>query len=223
MDVNERYSRQRDIVPAQRLKNLSITIIGVGALGRQLAIQLAAMGAPKLQLIDFDTVEDGNLASQGYHEIDLGSLKVNATARLCQLTNSSITVDAAPERFRRSMAVGDVVFAAVDAISTRELIWNAVKDRTTFFGDGRMTAEVIRVLTAGDAAGRRHYPTTLFAQEEAFTGACTSKMTIFTANIAAGLLLSQFSRWLRGLPTDPDLTLNLLSSEMTAMTEAPCH
>jgi molybdopterin-synthase adenylyltransferase len=78
-----------------------------------------------------------------------------------------------------------------------------------------MSAEVVRVLTAADAPSRSHYPTTLFTAEQAYAGACTAKSTIFTANVAAGLMLEQFSRWLRSLPIDADLQVNLLSSEMT--------
>ena len=66
-----------------------------------------------------------------------------------------------------------------------------------------------------DPQGRERYPHTLFAAEESFQGACTAKSTIFTANIAAGLMLEQFTRWLRRLPVDPDLQFNLLSSEIT--------
>jgi sulfur carrier protein ThiS adenylyltransferase len=78
--TNERYSRQKDIVPADRLADCKATVIGVGAIGRQVAIQLTAMGISWLQLIDFDTVEISNLASQGYMENDLGRPKVEATA-----------------------------------------------------------------------------------------------------------------------------------------------
>ena len=63
--------------------------------------------------------------------------------------------------------------------------------------------------------GPDHYPTTLFSADQAQAGPCTAKSTIFTANIAAGLMLEQFSRWLRNLPVDADVQLNLLSSEMT--------
>jgi sulfur carrier protein ThiS adenylyltransferase len=108
-----------------------------------------------------------------------------------------------------------VLFCCVDAIVTRRHIWEVVKDRVRLFIDGRMAAEVLRVLTASDGASRRHYPTTLFAPEEAFAGSCTGRSTIYTASIAAGLMVEQLARWLRGLPTDPDLTLNLLSAELT--------
>jgi len=57
---------------------------------------------------------------------------------------------------------------------------------------------------------------TLFAQAEAFHGSCTGKSTIYIANIAAGLMVGQFARWLRGLSVDADLMLNLLSRELVA-------
>ena len=78
-----------------------------------------------------------------------------------------------------------------------------------------MSAEVVRVVTSTNSVGRDHYPTTLFSADQAQTGPCTAKSTIFTANIAAGLMLEQFSRWLRHLPVDADIQMNLLSSEMT--------
>ena len=212
--IPDRDLRQRDIVPPQRLAQCRATVIGVGAIGRQVAQQLAAMGIAWLQLVDFDMVEPANLACQGYFEADLGLFKVDATAALLRRINSQIEIHLEPERFRRSMEIGDVLFVCVDSIETRRLIWEAVKDRISFLADGRMSAEVVRVLAAWDAGSRRHYPETLFAAGEAHAGACTAKSTIFTSNIAAGLMLEQFARWLRGLPVDADTCLNLLAGEM---------
>ncbi len=63
--------------------------------------------------------------------------------------------------------------------------------------------------------GRDHYPITLFSAEEAYAGVCTAKATIYCANIAAGLMVAQFAKYLRNLPVDPDIQLNLLTSEIT--------
>jgi len=213
-NVPDRDLRQRDIVPPERLATCQATVVGVGAIGRQIALQLAAMGVPSMTLIDFDTVEPVNLACQGYLESDLNRPKVQATADLAQQLNPRLEIHTLQERFRRSTEVGNVLFCCVDKIETRQLIWEAVKDRVTFFADGRMSAETLRVLIAADPASRKHYPTTLFAAGEAFTGACTAKTTIFCANIAAGLMLEQFARWLRSLPLDADTSLNLLASEL---------
>jgi len=212
---NERYSRQKDIVPAERIAACKATVIGVGAIGRQVALQLTAMGIPWLQLVDFDLVETSNLASQGYLEEDLGKLKVEATASLCRRINSGIEIVPVAERFRRSMEIGSAIFCCVDSIDVRRLIWQAVGDQVSFFTDGRMSAETLRVLTACDAESRRHYPTTLFRTEEAFVGPCTAKTTIYCANIAAGMMVAQFTKYLRQLPVEADVQLNLLASELS--------
>jgi sulfur carrier protein ThiS adenylyltransferase len=141
-------------------------------------------------------------------------MKVEATADLCRKINRNLEIHAVVDRFKRSMEVGTTVFVCVDRIDTRRLIWEAVKGKADFFGDGRMAAEVLRILVACDPSGRRHYPTTLFAAEEAYAGSCTAKTTIYCANIAAGLLLAQFAKFLRRLPVDPDLSLNLLAGEI---------
>jgi len=212
---DERYSRQRDIVPDERIGSCKATVIGVGAIGRQVALQLAAMGIPWLQLIDHDAVEWSNLASQGYLEGDMGQPKVNATLELCRRVSTACQIHAVPERFRRSLEIGNIVFCCVDKIDVRRLIWESVKDRISFFSDGRMAAEVLRILTACDAPSRKHYPTTLFNRDEAFVGPCTAKTTIYCANIAAGFMVAQFTKYLRQLPVDSDIQLNLLSSELS--------
>jgi sulfur carrier protein ThiS adenylyltransferase len=112
------------------------------------------------------------------------------------------------------MEIGNVVFCAVDRIDVRRLIWEEVKDRVNFYCDGRMSAEILRILTACDFESRKHYPTTLFNSDEAFVGSCTAKTTIYCANIAAGFMLAQFTKYLRLLPVDPDIQLNLLASEL---------
>jgi hypothetical protein len=212
---DERYSRQIDIVPPERIAGCKATVIGVGAIGRQVALQLSAMGIPWLQMIDHDKVEWSNLASQGYLEGDMGKPKVNATLELCWRINAASQIHAVPERFRRSMEIGNVVFVCVDKIDVRRLIWESVKDKVSFFVDGRMSAEVLRILSACDDESRKHYPTTLFRPDEAFVGPCTAKTTIYCANIAAGLMLAQFTKYLRQLPVDADIQFNLLASEIT--------
>ena len=212
--IEERYSRQRDLVPPDRLAECKATVVGVGAIGRQVALQLAAMGISWLQLVDFDVVESSNLASQGYLQDDLGNQKVHATAGLCQQINHGMEVHQVNDRFRRNMEIGNVLFCAVDAIETRRLIWNATKDRVHIFIDARMSAEVLRIITACDLASREHYPQTLFDAGRAYAGPCTAKTTIYCASVAAGLMLAQFSKYLRHLPIDSDIQLNLPTCEL---------
>jgi len=214
-DLSRRDIRQRDSGPPARRAACNATGVGGGAIGRQVALQLAAVGVRRLRLVDFDGVEVENLAPQGFCESDLGRLKVEAVAERCRQINGALEVEPVAGRFKRSMAVGDTVFCCVDSIETRRHIWRAVQHTVRFFADTRMSAEVVRVLAAGDAASREHYPSTLFAASQAHQGACTARSTIYTANIAAGLAVGQFTKWLRGLPVDPDVTLNVLTCELT--------
>lgn len=129
--------------------------------------------------------------------------------------NRHVQLHLVNDRFKRNADIGDMVFCCVDCIETRKLIWDSVRHRCRFFTDGRMTAEVLRILTACDPASRDHYPTTLFTAQQAYTGSCTAKTTIYCANIAAGLMLAQFAKYLRNLPVEPDLQFNLLSMELS--------
>ncbi|QDT86361.1 ThiF family adenylyltransferase [Gimesia chilikensis] len=210
----DRFERQSELVPAEKLRSLTVTVIGVGAIGRQVALQLASLGVRRLQLVDFDRVEPTNITTQGYCKADLGQSKVEASARAVQAIDTGIEVETVNDRFRPGLGTGEVVICCVDSISSRAAIWRALREQCRFWCDGRMRGEVLRVLTAVDLPSREHYDTTLFPQAEAQTGACTSRSTIYTAGIAAGLMLHQLTRWLRQLPVDRDLSLNLLAGEI---------
>ena len=203
---------------------LTATVIGVGAVGRQVALQLAAIGVPRLQLIDFEMVELTNVTTQGYFaETDLGQPKVEATRRTLLQLEPELRVTCIPDRFRPAHEIGEAVFCCVDTISARTAIWRSVRDRCRFWADGRMLGEVLRVLVAHHEPSRKHYITTLFPQDEAQAGRCTSRSTIYAASICAGLMLHQFTRWLRGLAVDQDTSLNLLANELVLCGEISQH
>jgi sulfur carrier protein ThiS adenylyltransferase len=222
MPSNDRDIRQRDLVPPARLAQCHAVVIGVGAIGRQVALQLAAVGVPKMTLIDHDTVAVENLAPQGFWESDIGRTKVEAVAEIAKRQFATIEITSVPERFRASSvrtwsSTKEIaVFCAVDDIETRKLIWQAVQEVASFFADGRMAAEIIRVLASGRPSADALYSKTLFPAREAYQGSCTAKSTIYSANIAAGLMVGQFARWLRGWPVVPDQLLNLVAAEYHA-------
>jgi molybdopterin/thiamine biosynthesis adenylyltransferase len=78
------------LVPQDRLHRLTASVIGVGAVGRQVALQLAAMEARRLQLIDFDSVELSNGTTQGYPASDVGRTNVDSTAEAVRRIDPSI-------------------------------------------------------------------------------------------------------------------------------------
>jgi molybdopterin-synthase adenylyltransferase len=212
--MSDRFVWQADLVPQEDLAQQQVTVIGVGAIGRQVTLQLAAIGVRRLTLIDFDHVDESNVTTQGYRRRELGLPKVQAARAEALEIDPSIDVAAIEDRFHRQHVRGSVVFCCVDSISVRQAIWRQMGRQVSFWCDGRMLGEVIRVLTVADFHGREHYPTTLFAQSEAQSGSCTSRSTIYAASIAAGLMVHQFTRSLRGIPPEVDVSLNLLAGEM---------
>ena len=88
--MNDRFARQHDLVPLDRLAQITPTVIGVGAIGRQVALQLAAIGVRRLELVDFDRVEMTNVTTQGYLAGDVGQLKVDSTRQAVEQIDPTI-------------------------------------------------------------------------------------------------------------------------------------
>lgn len=212
--MSERYSRQKDIVP-EKVKDLNVAVVGIGAIGRNVAIQLASIGVENLTIIDFDKVEEHNIASQGFSENEIDRLKVEAVKAKCEQVNSAIRINAINDRYRPfHVSKADVLFCCVDSMDARKIIW----ERSTgikLFIDGRMSAETMRIFAADktNTHSINHYNDSLFADSEAYVGACTAKTTIYCANIASALMVSCFTKWLRSFPLDKEIELNILTCE----------
>jgi len=151
---------------------------------------------------------------RGWHG-DVGQPKVQAAAAAVRAIDPAVSVETILNRYRPHVRIGEAVFCCVDSIAARAAIWRSAVSRCRFWADGRMLGEIIRVLAVDEEHGRDHYPKTLFAQREAQPGRCTARSTIYAASIAAALMVHQFTRWLRRLPVDQDIVLNLLASEWT--------
>lgn len=221
--TNPRNDRQADIFPEAELLTAAVSVIGVGAIGRQVAMQLAAVGVPRMQLIDFDTVEDVNLGPQGWNAADVGKAKVDACAAQCKLINPDVAIDIVNGRYSAALELNPIILVCVDSIDVRRLIWEHLPERTwELFIDGRMAVRTIRVVTATPEA-KDHYPDSLFRADEAVPMACTAKATVFTSNMAAGMMVNQFAKYLQGLPSDHDTVCNLLSMEMFPYVAPPAQ
>ena len=212
----QRFARQAGMIPTEKLLAARAAVIGVGAIGRQVALQLAALGVRRLLLVDFDQVDFSNVASQGYlwDDAQTGRAKVEATQRDVERIDPEIDVKIVCDRFRSRLDAGEVVFCCVDSISTRAAIWRSLGQRLQFWADGRMLGETIRILAVADEDSRRHYGSTLFSTSQAQAGNCTSRSTNYAASIAAGLMVHQYARWLRGLRVDADTLVDLLSGDL---------
>lgn len=214
--MEDRFTRQDDFVPRDKLAEVSPVVIGVGAVGRPLVIQLVSMGAKDISLIDHDTVEESNVVTQGYFTSDINSRKVYAALSVMhEFTNEVLTHRVADRKFQSSDLEGlsrPVVFACVDCIEVRAHIFRACgRYGVPLMVDARIAQEQIQVLTVTPDT-RDAYHDTLFPASETHEGNCTARGTIYNGHIASGMMLHQFTRWLRDIKTDPRITYDLRGS-----------
>lgn len=246
MEVEDpRFIRQQEIIPLKAIQELTVLVAGVGAVGRQVALQLAAMGigtggeGGRLILVDPDIVERHNCATQGYTQGDENKNKSIVTTVDCR------GIHGVGERGIQYYSYGegvkaedidygdekvDIVFVCVDNMEARGRIWRRIiktGKEIKLVIDTRMDSEVIRILTVPlddsddmDAmvVVDRYVREALFADEKATEGRCTARMTIYSAAVNAGLAVAQFAKWLRrdkGIPLQKDISFNLLTMELS--------
>lgn len=201
----------------RRLQTIDCTVIGLGAIGRPVSHLLATLGIGKLQLIDFDKVERSNLRTQGYSPADLGEAKVEAAAATIRRLNPALAISTVEGRFRPALPVGQAVFCCVDSIAARSAIWRAIGPQVPFWVDGRLSGDVLRVLTACNQPSREHYATTLVGTPNGVSNSCATNGSLAAANMAASLMVHQFTRWACGAAIDADTVINLAASEWTLL------
>lgn len=92
---NDRYSRQRLISwwDQERLSSSWVMVVGIGALGNEVAKNLAQAGVGNLFLVDFDVVEPSNLTrSVLFRDHDKGRKKVEVAAQRLKEINPGINI-----------------------------------------------------------------------------------------------------------------------------------
>lgn len=104
-----RDSRLRDLpgYDRRRLASSTLVVAGVGALGNEVAKDLALLGAGKLLLVDPDRVEASNLSrSVLFRDGDVGRPKVRAAARALRSLNPGVEVEPLEGDLRWDLGLG---------------------------------------------------------------------------------------------------------------------
>ena len=121
-------------------------LIGVGGIGCSAAQALAAAGIGELILVDFDTVDETNLARQVlYSPQDLGKLKCEVAAERLAIQNPALRTQPLAARLdgqslAQQVASADVVLDCSDNFGTRF----AVSDACVHEGQNLVTGAAIR-------------------------------------------------------------------------------
>lgn len=103
-----------------------IHIIGLGAIGSNVALMLTRLGLSNIHIYDFDTVEAINVANQNYSEEQVGLSKVEATAQNIRSINPEVDLTVHPKGWEGQKLTG-YIFLCLDNIDTRRKIVEAQK------------------------------------------------------------------------------------------------
>jgi molybdopterin/thiamine biosynthesis adenylyltransferase len=202
VDLNAHLTRQFDLIPMDVLTQ-KIEIIGCGAIGSFVALNLAKMGATNICAWDPDTVSIENMSCQFFRFDDIGNNKALALKDLVKsFTGAAIGALPIPFDPGHAEALEGIVIAAVDDMKVRRQILESCGNRVRYLIDPRMSAEFyaqycIDPIKAKDV---EMYRKTLYSNEEAVQERCTAKSTIYTATLAAGLVVKTVKDLLVGKP-----------------------
>lgn len=238
-------TRQSDLFNEQAVRDASVMIVGLGAIGHQVARAIIFAGANNLILIDPQIIGEENVLTQGYPRWLVGHSKVRASGSIL-LARDRTTVPAhlltpgvdwreehpglktVEDEFRPGMLSlhymtngAKVVISCVDSMQVRQDIFNSVCEfgLPVFFIDARMAGHVLRVLTVDTSIEeeKARYRRSLFSDAEAFQGTCTSRGTLYGAMMAGSLVTSQAISKLTGcsLPHANDVLIDLRAMEIS--------
>lgn len=177
-----------------------VNIVGVGAIGSNICLQLTRLGIETIHIYDFDTVDAHNIANQMYDEDDINELKVNAIARKMKAINPHCNVITHEEGLQEPYILNGYIFMCVDSIELRKEITeaNRLNRNTSAIFDFRM-----RLTDAQYYCAKEDYEydellkTMNFTHEEAQeatpTSACGIELSvIYAPNIITSFGISNF-------------------------------
>lgn len=181
-----------------------IHIIGVGATGSFVAMELARMGCPVLNIYDFDDVEIHNIPNQYYDTGDLGKLKAEALADKLKAINPNIVVNVytnavLPVHDDEHSGIDEMsgyVFLLVDSMKIRKELWMAAKENKNIVHcwESRLGSDQARVysldMTVKDFS---KYEADFYEDDNAEMSACGTSITVLPIVLqTASLMIVQF-------------------------------
>ncbi len=195
--TDPRFLRQQDVVDAEKLANVQVSLIGLGSIGSVTGLYLCKMGVSKLTCFDADVVDIHNVSNQAYGMSDVGLLKADAFANLVELQTGVLPNTIGMQYDGRQ--VFGVVISAVDSMKSRETIWKSIRHQpqVQLYLDARMGLEtlIVHAVRPQIKADRVAYTSTLVPDDQALQEPCTARTICYTPLMAASVVCNLVKRF----------------------------
>lgn len=192
--------------------NTPVTIIGAGATGSWLALQLAKLGISDITVYDFDVVEEHNIPNQLFGIMDIGKPKVDALAEFI-LATTGTPIKAKNEAYTNQRLSG-IVFCMVDSMKVRDDIWKLGakgKSAVKLYVEPRMGLNEGRIYNVNptDSNHWKRYEECWYPDDEAEVSACgTSQSVITSALLIASTCARQLINYHNGIELSNEIQLD---------------
>lgn len=206
MIIENLFSRQGGIIKPAELA-YHVLIIGAGGIGSWTALALLKLGVSRISILDFDKIEEVNLAPQFYNSKHNGMYKVEALVqRLTEEALPGQTISGIQTKWEEwtakeeyiSTEMVDVVIMAVDSMDVRIKIWNDIK-HLGLLGmiDGRMAREMLEIFVIDPVKQDQveFFEKHLFASSTVDHIPCTERAVAYNQFVIAGLIGSTFKQF----------------------------
>lgn len=235
-------SRFRLALPYERVRDVSVKMVGLGNIGSHTALALGQLGVPQFYLIDPEEVGDENVMTQAFDNTHVGWDKVEAVKSLLQKINPNLGGDEPHiervmrgdvERIEDSAYLdqfANITVVGTDNIESRRRVYAQMLDRAkralgiltppskrvTLLVDARMVfdfLEVFFVLVGKDGAKEASYVAGLSEKDYVKAG-CGASSASYAGKAVAGIISSGVRQFLVGRKIPFHVSLDLSNFEM---------
>ena len=201
-------TRSQDIAD---LKNVEFHIVGCGAIGSSVAIQLVRVGADNFHLYDFDKVEIPNIGVSQYNEQDVGLPKVRALINHMKRVNVMIKVEGIIDRFTtyEGSKEGILILGLDSMKARRDIVKMLVKCpyKPKIVIDGRMGAEHYQQYIYNNIT-MSQYDKNWYSDDESDPEPCTRKATSYCSNMSGSFIANAAKNIVMKQPYFKEVTFN---------------
>ena len=201
-------TRSQDIAD---LKNVEFHIVGCGAIGSSVAMQLVRLGADNFYLYDFDKVEIPNIGVSQYNEQDVGLPKVGALINHMKRVNVMIKVEGIIDRFTTYEGSKEcILILGLDSMKARrDIVKMLVKcpHKPKIVIDGSMGAEHYQQYIYNNIT-MSQYDKNWYSDDESDPEPCTRKATSYCSNMSGSFIANAAKNIVMKQPYFKEVTFN---------------
>jgi len=200
--------RSQDIA---NLDNVEFHIVGCGAIGSSVAMQLTRLGGNNFYLYDFDKVEIQNIGVSQYVDEDIGKPKIRALIDHMIKINSNIRVEGVLGKFEYYKGTKEgILILGLDSMSARKEVVKSLSehpDKPKIVIDGRMGAEHYQQYIY-DNITMAKYEKNWYSDEDSDQEPCTRKATSYCSNMSGSFIANAAKNIVMKQPYFKEISFN---------------